>query len=137
MYKKILVFIILVALVFVSANAQKKSSKKQPKPQATETVQKQNTTKITFLELGSVSCIPCKKMQPVMAAIERKYGEQIKVIFSDVWKDDSKSKEYGIRLIPTQIFLDESGKELMRHEGYYPEKEIDKFLQSKRLKVIN
>ena len=111
--------------------------KKQPKPQATETVQKQNTTKITFLELGSVSCIPCKKMQPVMAAIEKKYGEQIKVVFHDVWKDDTKSKEYGIKLIPTQIFLDDNGKEVMRHEGYYPEKEIDKFLQSRGLKVIN
>ena len=72
-----------------------------------------------------------------MAAIEKKYGEQIKVVFHDVWKDDTKSKEYGIKLIPTQIFLDDNGKEVMRHEGYYPEKEIDKFLQSIGLKVIN
>ncbi len=137
MYKKIFVVMLLAALVFISTNAQKKSNKKQIKPQTSEKVQKQNSPKISFLELGSVNCIPCKKMQPVMAAIEKKYGEQVKVLFYDVWKDDTKSKEYGIRLIPTQIFLDENGKELMRHEGYYPEKEIDKFLQSKGLKVIN
>jgi thioredoxin 1 len=91
---------------------------------------------VTFIELGSVKCIPCRMMQPVMKAIEQKYEAQIKVIFYDVWKDDQRSyaKQYGIRLIPTQVFLDEDGKEIMRHEGYFPEKDIDKFLQSKGLK---
>lgn len=94
--------------------------------------------KITFIELGSVKCIPCKKMQPVMKAIEEKYGNQVKVIFYDVWKKEFKSKsdEYKIRLIPTQVFLDENGKEIHRHEGFYPEEDIDKFLKSKGLKPI-
>ena len=86
---------------------------------------------ITFVELGSDNCIPCKKMQPVMKAVEKKYGEQIKVIFYDVWKADQKkyAKEYDIRLIPTQVFLDKNGMEVFRHEGFFPESEIDKFLQ--------
>jgi thioredoxin 1 len=94
--------------------------------------------KITFIELGSVNCIPCKKMQPIMKSLEKKYGSQLKVIFYDVWKDEykDKAKEYGIKLIPTQIFQDENGKEIHRHEGYYPEADIDKFLQSKGLKII-
>ena len=49
-----------------------------------DAIQKQKS-KVTFVELGSVNCIPCKKMQPVMKAIEEKYGEQISVIFYDVW----------------------------------------------------
>jgi len=32
------------------------------------------------------------------------------------------------------VFLDESGKEFHRHQGFYPEVEIDKILQSKGLK---
>ena len=54
---------------------------------------------ITFVELGSVKCIPCRKMQPVMKAIEEKYGDQIEVIFYDVWKSDQRkyAEEYGIR----------------------------------------
>lgn len=93
-------------------------------------------TKVTFVELGSVNCIPCKQMQPVMKEIEEKYGDQVKVIFYDVWKEDQKkySKQYGIKLIPTQVFLDSNGKEFHRHEGFYPESEIDKLLQSKGLK---
>lgn len=95
--------------------------------------------KITFIELGSVNCIPCRKMQPVMRAIEEKYRQQVKVIFYDVWKPNQKkyAYQYGIRLIPTQIFVDAQGNELMRHEGYFPEAEIDRFLQSQGLKPIN
>jgi thioredoxin len=92
--------------------------------------------KVTFIELGSVNCIPCKQMQPIMKSIEEKYGEQVKVIFYDVWKDDQKkyAQQYGIKLIPTQVFLDENEKEFFRHEGFYPETEIDKLLENKGLK---
>jgi thioredoxin 1 len=83
---------------------------------------------ITFIELGSVNCIPCKKMQPVMEAIEQKYGEKVQVIFYDVWTREQKpyAQKYGIRLIPTQVFLDVNGKEFFRHEGFFPEEEIHK-----------
>lgn len=95
--------------------------------------------KVTFVELGSVNCIPCKKMQPVMKAIEDKYGSQIKVVFYDVWKPEQEqyAEKYGIKLIPTQVFLDENGKEFFRHEGFFPEKEIDKILQSKGLTILS
>lgn len=91
------------------------------------------TPKVTFIEIGSTTCIPCKKMQPIMKSIEKKYKDQIKVIFYDTNKEKNKSKEYGVKLIPTQIFLDEKGKEFHRHEGYYPEAEIDKILKNKGL----
>ncbi len=92
--------------------------------------------KVTFIELGSVNCVPCKAMQPIMKSIEEKYPADVKVIFYDVWKEDQQryAKEYNIRVIPTQVFLDQNGKELMRHEGYFPEKEIDAFLQSRGVK---
>jgi thioredoxin 1 len=97
------------------------------------------TAKVTFVELGSISCIPCKQMQPVMKAIEENYREQVKVIFYDVWKPEQKkyASQYGIKLIPTQIFLDSKGKEFYRHEGFLPESEIDKLLQKQGLSKLN
>ncbi|MEJ2545559.1 MAG: thioredoxin family protein [Calditrichaceae bacterium] len=90
---------------------------------------------ITFVELGSVNCVPCKMMQPVMKAIEQKYSEQVKVVFYDVWQSDQRhyAQDYKIRVIPTQVFLDNDGNEILRHEGFFPEEEIDKFLQDKGL----
>lgn len=92
--------------------------------------------KVTFIELGSVNCIPCKMMQPVMKNIEKKYGDQVKVVFYDVWTKEQKqyAQKYGIKLIPTQVFLDANGKVFHRHEGFYPEEEIDKLLKGKGLK---
>ena len=74
-----------------------------------------------------------------MKSIEQKYGDQIKVIFYDVWKEDQQryAEEYNIDLIPTQVFLDKDGKEIMRHVGFFPEEDIDKFLQANGLKILN
>jgi len=92
---------------------------------------------VTFVELGSVKCVPCRQMQPVMAAVEKKYGDQLLVVFHDVWKSDQRqyAEKYGVRVIPTQVFLDRDGKEFFRHEGFFPESEIDSLLQHKGLRV--
>jgi thioredoxin 1 len=92
--------------------------------------------KVTFLELGSVTCIPCKKMQPIMKSIETRYAGQVKVIFYDVLKDRAPATQYRIKLIPTQIFLDQKGKEITRHVGFFPEEEIDKILKAQGLSPV-
>lgn len=105
---------------------------------AEETVQDSTATKpkITFLELGSKTCIPCKMMEKVLVSIEEKYGDQVDVIFHDVKKDKKIAAEYKIKMIPTQVFLNENGKEIHRHIGFYPEEKIDEFLQKQGLKII-
>lgn len=125
-----LIFIFTVLILFLSCG------KKTEQSQVNEIKDNGSKAKITFIELGSVNCIPCKQMQPIMKSVETKYGEQIKVIFYDVWKDKKPAQQYGIKLIPTQVFLDENGKEILRHEGFFAEEEIDKFLISQGLTVI-
>ena len=122
--------IFITALTLLIINSVSLFSQKSSKKEQTE------KPRITFIELGSVNCIPCKQMQPVMKAIEKKYGSQVKVIFYDVWQPEQKdyAKKYRIQLIPTQVFLDANGMEFFRHEGFYPEKEIDKLMQSKGIK---
>ena len=94
---------------------------------------------VTFVELGSKSCIPCRLMQPVMRAVESRFGSQVKVIFYNV--SSSKQRHfadfYSIRLIPTQVFLNTAGKEFFRHEGFFSEAEITKLLKSQGLKPLN
>jgi thioredoxin 1 len=98
-----------------------------------ETEKNVNGLKVTFIELGSVRCIPCKKMQPIMDEIEKEYSGQVKVIFYDVWTPEGRpyADTYKIRLIPTQVFLDKDGKEYFRHEGFFPKEELVKILRMK------
>jgi len=130
--KKQIIFVLFIVFILVSC---KKSSTENTNQ--TSGVKNSDTTKfkIEFVELGSVNCIPCKKMQPIMKSIDTKYKGLIKVTFHDVWKDDAPAKKYGIDLIPTQVFLDVNGKEIMRHEGFFAEEEIDKFFQSQGVNI--
>ena len=137
--KKHIILTLLISIVFGSfAFPQSKKFSKRGKqvPVMKDTSAIISKPLITFVELGSVNCIPCKAMQKVMKSIEEKYGNQIRITFYDVWKEEQAhyAQDYNIRLIPTQVFLDANGKELMRHEGYFPENDIDTFLKSKGLK---
>ncbi|TEU05389.1 MAG: thioredoxin [Candidatus Aminicenantes bacterium] len=87
--------------------------------------------KVTFIELGADRCIPCKAMQPVMREIAQKYKGTIQVVFYDVWKTPKYAKDYGIKMIPTQVFIDKNGDEIFRHVGFFAKDEIIKMLKEK------
>ena len=89
--------------------------------------------KVTFIELGADKCIPCKAMQPVMREIAQEYKGTIQVVFYDVWKTPKYAKDYGIQLIPTQVFIDKNGDEIFRHVGFFAKDEIIKMLKEKRI----
>lgn len=77
-----------------------------------------------LVDLGAGKCIPCKKMEPILEELRHEYKGKFEIVFYDVWKDPKPAREFGIRAIPTQIFLDESGKELYRHVGFYSKEDI-------------
>lgn len=135
-------FAALLALgSYSEVSAQAAVSKTDLSKVAVKSAVKKTDTKneilVTFVELGSVNCVPCKMMQPVMKEVEEKYGTQVKVVFHDVWTPDGKpyGAKYGIRSIPTQIFLDKEGKEYFRHEGFFPKEELVKILVMKGVKI--
>lgn len=87
--------------------------------------------KVTFIELGADRCIPCKAMQPIMREIAQKYKGTIQVVFYDVWKTPKYAKDYGIQMIPTQIFIDKNSDEIFRHVGFFAKDDIMKMLKEK------
>ena len=77
-----------------------------------------------LLDLGAGKCIPCKMMVPVLDDLKKEYTGQMDVEFIDVWKNPDAGKQYGITVIPTQIFYDATGKELTRHIGFFSKDDI-------------
>lgn len=77
-----------------------------------------------FVDFGAGQCAACKMMAPIMVELLRDYGDRLAVEFIDVWEDEAASEEYNIRMIPTQIFYDQEGKELFRHEGFIGKDDI-------------
>jgi len=124
---------LLTAFTFIAlsvecriAAAQNNSGKSTKTKVADKATAKSDVHLVTFVEIGAAKCIPCKAMQPIMKEIAEEYKGQVRVVFHDVWtpkgKDDAE--KYGIRVIPTQVFLDKDGKEYHRHEGYYPKADV-------------
>jgi thioredoxin len=79
---------------------------------------------VTLVDLGAKSCIPCKMMAPVLEKLEKDYKDRAAIVFLDVSKDPGTVKRFGISMIPTQIFYDKQGKEVLRHTGFMSEEAI-------------
>ncbi len=80
--------------------------------------------KFVMLELGSIGCISCEQMKPVMARLSDSYKGKLDVVFIDVKKDHDAARRFGVYMIPLQVFLDKNGREFHRHVGFYPYEEI-------------
>ncbi len=74
--------------------------------------------KVTMVDIGAKKCIPCKMMAPILEELEKEYKDRAAIIFIDVWENPAAGKQFGIQLIPTQIFYTAEGKEVLRHEGF-------------------
>ncbi len=137
--QKVLIIIALVCLVgvvfalkhkeqagAVTKQAEMDSSvaEKQPITQAQGEQGAAITPLPQLIDLGADKCIPCKMMAPILDELEHEYAEQFTVTFYDVWKNKEHAKQYSVRSIPTQLFLDSSGKELFRHEGFFSKEDI-------------
>jgi thioredoxin 1 len=68
-------------------------------------------------EFGSVSCVSCREMKPILAELARTHGEELTVVDIDVLKERRYLARYRIQLMPTQVFFDAQGREVGRHMG--------------------
>jgi thioredoxin 1 len=77
-----------------------------------------------LVDLGADKCIPCKLMAPILEELKKEYAGRMNVEFIDVWKNPDAGKQYGVEMIPTQIFYDAEGRELFRHVGFFGKEDI-------------
>jgi thioredoxin 1 len=90
--------------------------------------------KPTVIDLGARSCIPCKKMAPILESLSNEYRGKADVLFIDVQEDQVAAQKYRVQMIPTQIFFNAQGKEVKRHIGFIDKQGILKELKSAGLK---
>jgi thioredoxin 1 len=85
--------------------------------------------KPALYDFGRGMCVSCKEMEKILGSIKGKYGNQVEIRLIMAEDNQAAFKQYKIMLIPTQVFLDASGKEVFRHIGLYPEKDLVAKLQ--------
>lgn len=90
--------------------------------------------KPTVIDLGARTCIPCKKMAPILEGLANEYRGKASVLFIDVHEDKAAADRFKVQMIPTQIFFNAQGKEVKRHIGFMDKKDILKELKTAGLK---
>lgn len=90
--------------------------------------------KPTVIDLGARTCIPCKKMAPILESLSKEYQGKASVLFIDVHENKAAAEKFRIQMIPTQIFFNAQGKEVKRHIGFLDRTEIVNYLKSAGLK---
>ncbi len=75
-------------------------------------------------DIGSDTCIPCKMMAPILEELKTEYAGIFNIDFLDVKTNPHIAEDFGVKLIPTQIFYDASGNERFRHEGFMSKEDI-------------
>ena len=77
-----------------------------------------------LLDLGSVGCLPCQRMAPILDELREDLRGRVVVEFVDVRKQPEVAKAHDVQRIPTQIFFDGAGEEVFRHLGFLSREEI-------------
>jgi len=90
--------------------------------------------KPTAADFGARTCVPCKKMAPILEELSRELKGKANVTFTDVWASPGIAQNYRVQMIPTQIFFDANGKEVKRHMGFMDKAAILKELKAAGLR---
>lgn len=85
---------------------------------------------VTLLELGALTCLPCRMMMPIIDALDKEYKGRAEVRFINVNKEPDKAVAFKVSMIPTQILFDRTGKEVFRHSGFIEKDRLVEELQN-------
>ncbi len=84
---------------------------------------------IVLVDFYSDSCIPCKKISPVLSETEKDYPEKLKLVKVNVSFDSEIALQYDVQATPTLIFF-KDGKEQSRLRGSVGKSEITDIINS-------
>ena len=77
-------------------------------------------------------CGPCKMLAPVLEQVAEEYDGQLYVYKIDTEVEVELSQAFGIRSIPTMLFVPMNGKPMMT-QGALPKTEIDRIVKGNLL----
>ncbi len=81
--------------------------------------------KPSVAKFGSVNCMPCLTMAPIIKALATKYAGKVAVLDIDLDKTPVLGVHYGAQAIPLLVFYDKGGKEVLRHVGGWDKASIE------------
>jgi thioredoxin len=76
-----------------------------------------------LVDFGAEWCPPCKKMEPVLASLQKNNPNKISLVKVDGGKDEDILKSFNVTALPVFILF-KDGKQVWRKDGIVTEQEI-------------
>lgn len=83
---------------------------------------------LSLVEFYHDGCISCKRLSPVLAAVEEKYEEQLYVAKVNTIYEETLTQRYEIKAAPTLILF-KNGELLLRLVGVQKQEELEKVIE--------
>lgn len=77
------------------------------------------------LKFSATWCGPCKALSNIL---EQYYSGDVAIEEVDIDDQKELTAEYGIRVVPTCVLLDDNGNEIRRKSGVMMEDEFEEFI---------
>lgn len=113
----------IAAFVFVAASALSAQSS-VPALDPVGLQQTLKSGKWSVIEFGGPTCIPCVKMQPILGQLQQHYGNRANVRNFYVTQYLEEARKHRVMAMPTQVVFDATGKEALRHIGFWSKDEF-------------
>ena len=84
---------------------------------------------LVLADFYSDSCVPCKRLSPVLAELEEAYGDALKGVKININFDLPLAEQYEVQAAPTLIFF-QNGAEKDRRKGLVKKAELMEIIDS-------
>ncbi|MBD8912698.1 MAG: thioredoxin [Ruminococcus bicirculans] len=85
--------------------------------------------KLVIADFYSDSCVPCKRMSPLLAETEEENPEGIKLVKLNINFDGETAQKYNVTSVPTLVFF-KNGAEKARLTGVVKEAQLAETINS-------
>jgi len=123
--------IVAVGVVLITKERQEVPAKLSPSAEDNALDQVLGQGKPVLADFGRGTCIPCKKMAPILEELAREYRGKAHILVLDLSEPVNKqlARRYRVTAIPTQVFFDSRGNLVDVHVGFMPKEEIVRKLE--------
>ena len=87
-----------------------------------------NSSVPVLVDFYSDSCVPCKRLSPVLFALEEEYAEKLKIVKININFDSELAEKYEVQAAPTLVFF-KNGEEVSRLRGAVKQAEIKEVIE--------
>ncbi len=88
-----------------------------------------DTDKLVVIDFWAQWCGPCKMLSPIVEQLAEEYKDQAVIGKVDVDNNSEVSTKYGIRSLPTILFL-KNGEVVHKHVGYTVKKNLQEKIEA-------